>query len=101
MRSNCVPELIAVGQELQALLESGDVKTAELLIDHYLELFNEVFQSAKSGLTIDTEQQQAQALLQFQSLYGQVENTKHQTEAALLKFSKAGRASDLYKLNLG
>ncbi|KTA79768.1 hypothetical protein [Aeromonas salmonicida] len=99
MSSNRLPELIAAGQELLTLLENGEVKTAELLIGPYLDIFDEIFQNAKFGLVIDMDHKQA--LLQFQSIHARVEDTRHQTEAALLKFSKAGRASDLYKLNLG
>ncbi|BCK63796.1 hypothetical protein ACXRSW_05360 [Aeromonas dhakensis] len=99
MSYNRFPELMTVGRELLTLLENGEVNAAELLIDRYLEMFNDFFQNAKLELVIDIEQQQA--LLEFQSIYKQVENTKNQTEAALLKISKAGRASDLYKLNLG
>ncbi|WP_270828723.1 hypothetical protein [Aeromonas sp. QDB20] len=99
MSYNRFPELMTVGRELLTLLENGEVNAAELLIDRYLEMFNDFFQNAKLELVIDIEQQQA--LLEFQSIYKQVENTKNQTEAALLKISKAGRASYLYKLNLG
>ncbi|MGL5471495.1 MAG: hypothetical protein ACRDCT_25525 [Shewanella sp.] len=99
MSSNFLPELIATGQELLTLFEHEDVQTAEQLIDHYLILLDAVFQQIQPHVALDIDHQQA--LVQFQTLHEWIENAKNQTEAALWKFSKAGRASDMYKLNAG
>ncbi|WP_033137340.1 hypothetical protein [Aeromonas finlandensis] len=99
MNNNCLPELIAAGQELLTLFEQEDVQTAEQLIDHYLILLDSVFQHIQPRMVLDMDHQQA--LVQFQTLHERIEHAKNQTEAALWKFSKAGRASDIYKLNAG
>ncbi|WP_421319400.1 hypothetical protein [Aeromonas veronii] len=99
MSNNRLPELIAAGQELLTLFEQEDVQTAEQLIDHYLILLDAVFQNIPPHVVLDMAHQQA--LVQFQTLHELIEHAKNQTEAALWKFSKAGRASDMYKLNAG
>ncbi|PKQ71003.1 hypothetical protein AOX56_09090 [Aeromonas sobria] len=99
MSNNRLPELIAAGQELLALFEQDDVQTAEQLIDHYLIVLDAVFPHIQPRMVLDMEHQQA--LVQFQAIYERVEHTKNQTEQALWQFSKAGRASDIYKLNAG
>ena len=99
MSNNHLPELIATGQELFTLFEKEDLQTAEQLIDHYLVLLDAVFQNIPPHVVLDMEYQQA--LVQFQTLHELIEHAKNQTEAALWKFSKAGRASDMYKLNAG
>ncbi|MGL4249101.1 MAG: hypothetical protein ACRCR1_00310 [Aeromonas sp.] len=99
MSYNRLPELIAAGQELLSLLEQDNVQTAEQLIDHYLYLLDDVFQHVQLHISLDIEHQQA--LLQFQNLHNRIEDDRHQTEAALWQLSKAGRVSDLYKLNSG
>ncbi len=99
MSNNRLPELIATGQKLLTLFELEDVQTAEKLIDHYLILLDAVFQNIPSHVVLDMDHQQA--LVQFQTLHERIEYAKNQTEAALWKFSKAGRASDMYKLNAG
>ena len=43
MSYNRFPELMTVGRELLTLLENGEVNAAELLIDRYLEMFNDFF----------------------------------------------------------
>jgi hypothetical protein len=99
MSNNHLPELLAAGQEVLALLALGEVQTAEKLIDHYLNLFESVFLHTQSGMLLDVAQQQA--LQQFQIIHDQIEHAKGQTKEALWQFSKAGRVSDLYKLNAG
>ncbi|MEE1952752.1 MULTISPECIES: hypothetical protein [Aeromonas] len=99
MSNNRLPELIAAGQELLTLFEQEDVQTAEQLIEHYLILLDAVFQHIQPHVVIDMEHQQA--LVQFQTLHERIEHAKNQTETALWKLSKAGRASDMYKLNAG
>jgi hypothetical protein len=99
MSDNRLPELISAGQELLTLFEQDDVQTAEQLIDHYLILLDAVFPHIQPRMVLDMDHQQA--LVQFQTLHERIEHAKNQTEAALCKFSKAGRASDLYKLNAG
>ncbi|MFM5394423.1 hypothetical protein ACEUAB_09745 [Aeromonas veronii] len=99
MSDNRFPELIATGEKLLTLFEQEDVQTAEQLIDHYLTLLDAVFQNIPSHVVLDMDHQQA--LVQFQTLHERIEHEKNQTEAALWKFSKAGRASDMYKLNAG
>ncbi|HHQ4516306.1 hypothetical protein [Aeromonas veronii] len=99
MSNNRLPELIATGQKLLTLFELEDVQTAEQLIDHYLILLDAVFQNISPQVVLDMDHQQA--LVQFQTLHERIEHAKNQTEAALWKFSKAGRVSDMYKLNVG
>lgn len=99
MNNNRFPELIAVGQKLLALFEQEDLQTVEQLLDHYLTLLDAVFQHIQPRMILDLEHQQA--LLQFQAIHKQIEHAKSQTEEALWQFSKAGRASDIYKLNAG
>lgn len=92
-------ELIEHGNQLLALLEQGDMLAADKLTAHYLSVLDGVFQHIELGTVLNVEQQQA--LLQFQTIHDWVEKAKHLTEQELLQFSKAGRASDLYKLNAG
>ncbi|CAM4157654.1 hypothetical protein [Aeromonas bestiarum] len=92
-------ELIEHGNQLLALLEQGDMLAADKLTAHYLSVLDGVFQHIELGTALNVEQQQA--LLQFQTIHDWVEKAKHLTEQELLQFSKAGRASDLYKLNAG
>ncbi|POG22860.1 hypothetical protein C2855_13885 [Aeromonas bestiarum] len=92
-------ELIEHGNQLLALLEQGDMLAADKLTAHYLSVLDGVFQHTELGTALNVEQQQA--LLQFQTIHDWVEKAKHLTEQELLQFSKAGRASDLYKLNAG
>lgn len=92
-------ELIEHGNQLLALLEQGDMLAADKLTAHYLSGLDGVFQHIELGTVLSVEQQQA--LLQFQIIHDWVEKAKHLTEQELLQFSKAGRASDLYKLNAG
>lgn len=99
MSDNSLPELIAAGQELLTLFEQENVQTAEQLIDHYLILLDAFFMHIQPRMVLDMEHQQA--LVQFQTIYEWVEYTKNKTEQALWQFSKAGRASDIYKLNAG
>lgn len=99
MNNNRLPELIAVGQKLLALFEQEDLQTVEQLLDHYLTLLDAVFQHIQPRMILDLEHQQV--LLQFQAIHKQIEHAKSQTEEALWQFSKAGRASDIYKLNAG
>ena len=99
MSNILLSELIVHGNQLLALLEQGDMLAADKLTVHYLRVLDGVFKHKKLGATLNVEQQQA--LLQFQSIHDWVENAKHLTEQELLQFSKAGRASDLYKLNAG
>jgi len=99
MSDSRLPELIAAGQKLLALFEQDDLQMVEQLLDHYLTLLDVVFQHIQPRMILDLEHQQA--LLQFQAIHKQIEHEKSQTEEALWKFSKAGRASDMYKLNAG
>lgn len=92
-------ELIEHGNQLLALLEQGDMLAADKLTAHYLSVLDGVFQHIELGTALNVEQKQA--LLQFQTIHDWVEKAKHLTEQELLQFSKAGRASDLYKLNAG
>lgn len=91
--------LIEHGNQLLDLLEQGDMLASDKLTAHYLSALDDVFQHIELGTALNVEQQQA--LLQFQTIYDWVEKAKHLTEQELLQFSKAGRASDLYKLNAG
>ncbi|MFB2855431.1 hypothetical protein [Aeromonas allosaccharophila] len=99
MSNNRLSELIVAGQELLTLLEQEDLQMVEQLLDHYLTLLDAVFQHIQPCMILDLEHQQA--LLQFQAIHKQIEHAKSQTEEALWQFSKAGRASDMYKLNAG
>ena len=92
-------ELIEHGNQLLALLEQGDMLAADKLTAHYLSVLDGVFQHIPSGAVLDAEHRQA--LQQFQAIHEWVGKEKHLAEEELLQFSKAGRASDLYKLNAG
>ncbi|WP_265432908.1 hypothetical protein [Aeromonas salmonicida] len=98
---NCSPlvELIETGNQLLALLEQRQMQAADKLVEPYLGALDGVFQHIPSGAMLDAEQHQA--LQQFQAIHEWVGKEKHLAEEELLQFSKAGRASDLYKLNAG
>ena len=98
---NCSPlvELMETGNQLLVLLEQRQMQAADKLVEPYLGALDGVFQHIPSGAMLDAEQHQA--LQQFQAIHEWVGKEKHLAEEELLQFSKAGRASDLYKLNAG
>lgn len=98
---NCSPlvELMETGNQLLVLLEQRQMQAADKLVEPYLGALDGVFQHIPSGAVLDAEQRQA--LQQFQAIHEWVGKEKHLAEEELLQFSKAGRASDLYKLNVG
>ncbi|MDM5113242.1 hypothetical protein [Aeromonas salmonicida] len=92
-------KLMAHGSQLLLLLERNELSAAEAQMDHYLDAFDGVFRQFPVESHLDMERQQA--LLQFQMIHDRIACSKHLVEDELRQFSKAGRATSLYKSNAG
>ncbi|MFB2866210.1 hypothetical protein [Aeromonas sp. MdU4] len=99
MTDSHLSDLVEVGRQLLILLAKGDMRTADKLAEHYLNLLDDVFRLISSETELDIEHRRA--LQQFQTIYEWVANAKCETESELWQLSKASRVSDLYKLNAG
>lgn len=91
--------LMAHGTQLLLLLERNELSAAEAQMDHYLDAFDGVFREFPVESHLDMEQQQA--LLQFQMIHERIASARSLAEDELRQFSKAGRATSLYKSNAG
>ena len=91
--------VMAHGTQLLLLLERNELSAAEAQMDHYLDAFDGVFRQISVESHLDMEQQQA--LLQFQMIHERITIARSLAEDELRQFSKAGRATSLYKSNAG
>ncbi|HHQ4677667.1 hypothetical protein NUK42_11970 [Aeromonas veronii] len=99
MSSEHLAKILYDGSLIVELLNTGDLGLATTRLDIYLASLGSTFADIEPGVELDADKKKL--LEQFKSILALVEQQKSSVEIELLQFSKVGKATKRYKLNVG